>query len=97
MMSEWRELISMAEIHPETPEIDLHGMTLYEAESELGQFLDKMFRMKERVVKVIHGKGGGKLAREVPILLKENSLVEFVASSKNLHELGAVVYVIIKG
>lgn len=88
--------ISVAEMDSSIEFIDLHGLRPYEAESDLGFFIDDMFRKKVRVVKVIHGKGEGKLLDMVKEFLAGNELVEYFAMSKNTHELGAVVYAILK-
>ncbi|WP_025770643.1 Smr/MutS family protein [Thioalkalivibrio sp. HK1] len=44
---------------PDDITIDLHGMTLFEAERRLMRFLDDAFYKGKRCVLVIHGKGHG--------------------------------------
>lgn len=50
---------SKSGVIPDDMTIDLHGMTLFEAERCLGRFLDDSFRKGKRCVLVIHGKGHG--------------------------------------
>jgi DNA-nicking Smr family endonuclease len=95
-MSHNREMVSIAEMNPDTPTLDLHGLRVHEAEIAVDQFVDKMFLEKIRVIRVVHGKGSERLAQLIPPRIRQNIMVEAVFSSRNLHELGAVVYAVLK-
>lgn len=61
------------------PCLDLHGMTVYAALSELEEFLNSQFMAGEEAVKVICGIGTGKLLHNAENLLedyKQQGLVE---------------------
>lgn len=90
MVSE--KLFNLAEMDVDLPEIDLHGFRLHEAEVELDSFLNKLFVQKERIGKVIHGRGSGQLQSGLSSFLKSHKLVKDIRASKNSHEIGAVLY-----
>jgi len=69
-------LIEVAERNPDTSELDLHGMDVYEAEYAIGHFLDQEFMAGTTVVKITYGIGTGTLARELPRILKISPHVE---------------------
>lgn len=56
-------------------EIDLRGMTVYEAESCVDEFLNNCYLAGLKTVSVIHGKGTGALRTAVKNLLKHHALV----------------------
>lgn len=58
-----------------SPEIDLRGLTLNEAEEHLEQYLDKALLTGLEQVSVIHGKGTGKLRKGLQDLLESHSNV----------------------
>jgi len=74
----------LEEAHPYTfqkahahvsPEIDLRGLTLDEAEDQLEQYLDKAILTGLEQVSVIHGKGTGKLQKGLQGVLEKHSHV----------------------
>ncbi len=60
-------------------EIDLHGMTVGEALPTVEQFLQESFKVHERRIWIIHGKGEGVLREEVRKYLDHHQLVESFA------------------
>lgn len=58
------------------PELDLHRLTVEEAMSRLDQFLYEMYAAGLHTVRVVHGKGTGRLRTSVRIWLPKQSLVK---------------------
>lgn len=54
-------------------ELDLHGLTVDEALSEIDQFL---YQHSGETILIIHGKGTGTLKKAVRNFLKENQMVD---------------------
>jgi dsDNA-specific endonuclease/ATPase MutS2 len=79
----------------ELPEADLHGMTVYEAKHELDLALDRASVQKERAVRVIVGRGSGRLYSEMKTHLRGHKQVDRVVDSDAEFELGAVLYAVI--
>ena len=73
-------------------ELDLHGLTVDEALSELDQFLNQ--HSGEQIL-IIHGKGTGILKKAVRDFLKKNQLVDKVrlGEEANLPGADGVVWV----
>lgn len=76
-------LIEVAEKNFGTPECDLHGQDVHEAEQVVDLFLDREFRAGTPVVKITHGVGTGRLAEEIPAYLKKHPLVLKVKAGKS--------------
>ena len=66
-------------------EIDLHGMTVVEAMPLVENFLQDSYKVYERRVWVIHGKGEGILREEVRKHLNNHTLVESFATADQAH------------
>ncbi|PKK82846.1 MAG: hypothetical protein CVT49_11695 [candidate division Zixibacteria bacterium HGW-Zixibacteria-1] len=60
------------------PEIDLRGMTVEEARESLDKFLDSAMLSGLQQLYVIHGKGTGKLRKELTEFLKRHSAVDSI-------------------
>lgn len=58
------------------PELDLHRLTTEEAMPRLDQFLYETYSAGLHTVRVVHGKGTGKLRSSVRIWLPKQSLVK---------------------
>ena len=72
------------EIGAECCEIDLHGADdVYSGVNELDEFLNQAFTRGEEVVKVVHGKGQGKMREGVLELLKSLPFVEYFRDATN--------------
>lgn len=56
--------------------LDVHGRTVEEAEKEIAPFLDRAFVAGVRRVRIIHGKGTGRLRRAVWTALGRFEFVE---------------------
>lgn len=92
-MNDLKTLLRVAEIDPSVPALDVHGMRVNEARHEVDFFIDKLFREKIRIGKIIHGKGEDILSRDLPRFLKEHAQVECVHTPAGTYETGAVIYV----
>lgn len=89
-------LFMQAELGRGTPSLDLHGKTADEAEGSIDRFLNEQFMGGRRTVKIIHGKGTGKLQEVTRKCLQSHPLVEAWRDSSKAGEEGAVVYVILE-
>ena len=58
------------------PKIDVHGETTDTVVFVINDFINDNYKMKEKYVVVIHGKGTGVLRKKVHEILKENKLVD---------------------
>lgn len=75
----------------EAPEVDLHTLPKDEALLELERFLHHELLRDTRVIKIIHGRGSGKLRESVHTWLKQQpSLVLYFRDSNNPGQIGAV-------
>ena len=73
-------------------EVDVHGKTVFDAEHEVDLAIDSAVLGKEEVLRVIVGRGSGKLFSEIRVYLKNDPRVAFVHDSNAPHEIGAVLY-----
>lgn len=89
------QTISMAEMGG-CLEVDLHGMDAIGAEATVEGFLSRAYRQGEPVVKIVHGKGTGKLQDAIRSLLRDHPLVVASGGSSRMDEMGAVIYVVIR-
>ncbi|NQV90320.1 Smr/MutS family protein [Candidatus Uhrbacteria bacterium] len=76
-------------------EFDLHGMDVLEARHEIEQALNQAFMAGEQVLKIVHGRGTGKLREAVHAYLKGNPLVEYYRDAEAIHSVGGVTYVVV--
>ncbi|MBU0646259.1 Smr/MutS family protein [Patescibacteria group bacterium] len=88
-------LIVGAEMGGEVTQIDLHGSGVDEAVRELDIFISQELARGERVVKIVHGRGTGKLREAIHAHLKTNNLVDFWRDSMELNEIGGVTYAVL--
>lgn len=63
-------------IQPVNIDIDLHGMTKVEAESEVVRHIDRAHTARLHIVKIIHGHGTGALKSTVHKTLKASPMVK---------------------
>lgn len=87
-------LIFAAELG-DAPHVDLHGLSEHEAIRELDAALDRAFMRRERVLKIIHGRGTEKLKLAVGKFLKTHSLVSASRESEHPAQSGAVTYAVL--
>ncbi|MCL5436131.1 MAG: Smr/MutS family protein [Patescibacteria group bacterium] len=84
-----------AESGRETVSLDLHGRSAVEAEGELDIFINHQFMSGHRYLRVVHGKGTGRLRQVVEDYLSSSPLVEAWRGSTVPSEQGARIYVIL--
>ncbi len=58
------------------PKIDVHGETTETVVFVVQDFIKDNYKMKNKYIVVIHGKGSGALKRKVHEILKQDKLVE---------------------
>lgn len=93
-MTEYESLLFGAELG-EPFETDLHAMDVLDAKHSVEQLLNEAFMAGERVVKIVHGRGTGKLREAVHAHLKGNPLVEYYRDAQALHSVGGVTYAVV--
>jgi DNA mismatch repair protein MutS2 len=75
------------------PTIDLHDQTPDQAISMLDGFLNHECVQGTEAVKIIHGRGSGKMRKAVIAFLREHPLVRLVKDASHLGQQGGVTYV----
>ena len=77
-------------------EIGLHEASdVYEGVRALDQFIDQAFVRGEEVVKVIHGRGTGRMRDGIHEALTEHETVVFFRDSHKPEEIGGVTYAVL--
>lgn len=89
------QLMSVAEMGG-CPEVDLHGKDVIDAETTVEGFLSRAYRDGDLVVKIVHGKGTGKLQDAIRKLLRDHPLVVASGASGRMDEMGAVMYAVMR-
>ncbi len=70
-----------------SPRIDVHGETYDSVSLYLTQFIDDNYKLGNKYIAIIHGKGEGVLKNRIHELLKNNSKVEdFYLNNWNIGE-----------
>ncbi|MFH1611152.1 MAG: Smr/MutS family protein [Patescibacteria group bacterium] len=69
-------LLSVVEIDPSLPSLDLHGLSVHEAELEVDHFLSQQLFYKEPVVRIICGAGTGVLADAIWEFVQKHPMVQ---------------------
>lgn len=69
-------LLFLAEAGGDVPEVDLHGLYPAQALESVERLLNTAFVRGERVVRVIHGKGEGRLREALHRASRSHPLVE---------------------
>lgn len=82
-------LLNIADIDSNIEFIDLHGMSVHEAELEVDQFLSRMQFRGEQVVKIICGAGTGALADAIWVFVQNHPMVRLAKSQ------GPVIFVVL--
>jgi len=85
-----------AQFDENIPTIDLHGMSVFDAEHELDGFLHQAHNNNSPTIKIIHGKGHGKLHEFVKEFLSNHKLVTRFENAQAPNELGGVTYALLK-
>lgn len=74
----------------DAPFVDLHGCTIDQAVHQLDQFLNHEFVSGTEAVKVVHGRGSGKMREAIHHFLKTQKLVAAFRDSNAPGEQGGV-------
>lgn len=70
-----------------SPRIDVHGETYDSVSLILSQFVDDNYKLGNKYIAIVHGKGEGVLKKRVHELLKTNKKVEdFYLNNWNIGE-----------
>jgi len=85
--------IFAAELGGHAVSIDLHGLDAHEALLQLDAFLNRCFVHDGAVVRIIHGRGSGKLRTAIRSALKTHPLVSMYRDANSSTEDGGVTYV----
>lgn len=59
-----------------SPKIDVHGETYDSVSLILSQFIDDNYKLGNKYIRIVHGKGEGVLKNRIHELLKTNKKVE---------------------
>lgn len=59
-----------------SPKIDVHGETYDSVSLILSQFIDDNYKLSNKYIRIVHGKGEGVLKNRIHELLKINKKVE---------------------
>jgi len=83
-------------------ELDLHGLTVPEAKSELRDFLARVIARQYRCVRIIHGKGRGSgprgpvIKQAVNVILRRTDLVVAFCSARPVDGGTGAIYVLLQ-
>ncbi len=78
------------------PEVDLHkAPDTHDGVQMAMQFVDRQFMAGEQVVRLIHGRGTGRMRTDVQRALAESDLVEHFRDSSKPGEQMAVTYAVL--
>ena len=77
------------------PSIDLHGDFVDVALTRLDEFLHQQFLRGSEVIKIIHGRGTGKLRRAIHVWLKKQELVRYFRDSQAPTQQGGVTLAVL--
>lgn len=85
-----------AELSGNAPSIDLHGLLTEAGVHDLDTFMHSAFMRGDDVIKVIHGRGTGKMREAVHAFLSVQDIVETFRDAHNPTEMSGVTYVVLK-
>ena len=75
------------------PEVDLHGLEdVNQGVQVLDQFLHQQFMAGSEEVRIIHGRGSGRMRQAVHTLLSSHELIPFFRDSYKPGEVQGVTY-----
>lgn len=92
-----RALLFAAEHDESVPVLDLHGMSEHDALRELDLVLDRAFYAGEKVIKIIHGSGTGKLREAVRTALTQHPFVKTSSPASPPLDSGVTIAVLESG
>ncbi len=94
---EREHLFSLAEMDSQTPFCDLHNLKPSEAIDACDRFINQEFMQRTETIRIIHGRGSGKLREMVHKFLSNHELVRDFRDSRNPSEmLGATIAILEK-
>lgn len=85
-----------AELSGNAPFVDLHGLDASAGVHELDLFLHSAFMRGDDVIKIIHGRGTGKMREAVHAFLATETLVETFRDGHSPAEISGVTYVVLR-
>lgn len=85
-----------AELSGNAPSIDLHGLDIDAGLHDLDTFMHSAFMRGDDVIKVIHGRGTGKMREAVQTFLSEQQIAESFRDGHNPAEISGVTYVVLR-
>lgn len=78
------------------PEVDLHGLgDVEQGLHELERFLNRQFMLGSETVRIIHGRGSGRMRRGVHEHLRSHELVPYYRDSQKPGEVQGVTYAVL--
>lgn len=90
------EIAALAAELGKAPELDLHEMTIDEALSALDHFINRCFLQGDDAVKIIHGRGTGKLKEAVMKYLQQQpELIAYARGSNAPGQQGGVTIAVL--
>lgn len=85
-----------AELSGNAPSVDLHGLDTDAGIHDLDTFMHSAFMRGEDVIKVIHGRGTGKMREAVHAFLSMQEMVETFRDGRSAAEISGVTYAVLK-
>lgn len=80
-----------------SPTIDLHGQSKESALSELDAFIHREIMKGTRVIKIIHGRGSGKMRSAVhEWLKKQKDIVVFFRDANAANQIGGATFAVLE-
>ena len=92
---DYAAIVFAAEIGSSTPTADLHGMDKEDAKLEVDRVINHAYSENADAVKIIHGRGTGRLRQEVQRYLKSHPMVEFSQDAQEPGSIGGVTIAVI--
>ncbi|MBI4599018.1 Smr/MutS family protein [Candidatus Uhrbacteria bacterium] len=90
-----KDPLAGAELDPNLPAVDLHGLSSDQALCELDAFLHRAYVGGIPAARIIYGRGTGRLLAAVSHFLRTHPLVEYARGSDQPAEIGGVTYVLL--
>ena len=89
-------LIFAAELNDkDLPSLDLHGESLEQAKYLLDEFINKNFIHRQYVIKIITGRGSGRLHDYIDKELNASKLVKYYRTSSDPRNAGGSFYAVL--
>lgn len=92
--SDYEHAIFAAEIG-DPPKTDLHALDVHEALRTVDQFINHEFLEGSDVIKIIHGRGTGKLREAIHAFLTNHELVAYFRDANVPGQIGGSTYAVL--